>query len=113
MLSTVNQLKEQTKEDVGIYHHVDGCYTILGPVPDGLTLGTPAFTAEGHTLLLRAVAHSDAPSVAYELKFKTTDVILLEQPEATPKPAKKTKRKAAPVEQDITDVDDTDVDSMT
>ncbi len=109
MLTTVNKLREKTQQDVGVYHHVDGCYTLLGPVPEGIELGTPAYSADGATLLLRGIAHADSPSAAYELRFKTTDVILLTKPE--PKAPKKAKKKA--VEQDMTDVDDTDVDSMT
>lgn len=109
MITTVNNLKEKTQEDVGIYHHVDGCYTLLGPVPEGIEIGTPAYSADGSTLLLRGIAQADSPSAAYELKFKTTDVILLVKPE--PKAPKRSKKKT--VEQDITDVDDTDVDSMT
>lgn len=113
MLNTVNSLRDKMKKDVGIYHHVEGCYTLLGPVPDGLTIGTPAYTKEGSPLLLRAIAQADAPSTEYELKFETIESVLVEQPDVEAKAPKKAKRKAPPAVEDIPDVDDTDVDSMT
>ena len=113
MLTTVNELKEQTKADVGIYHHVDGCYTVIGPVPEGVEIGVRAYNTSGGSLLLRAVAKADAPSVVYNLKYATVDAVLLEMPDAEEKVQKKTTRKAKKVEQEIPDVDDTDVDSMT
>lgn len=110
MLTTVNKLKEATKEDVGIYHHVDACVTLLGPVPEGIVIGQPAYAEDGSALLLRGIAYAEAPSVEYELKFKKIDTVLLEPP--APK-KKATKQPAKKVEEDMPEVDDTDVDSMT
>ena len=113
MTSTVNKMIEETKEDVGIYHHVDGCYTVLGPVPEGLPLRSKVYSKDGSALLLRGVVKADAAPAVYDLHFETTDSILIVKPDVEPKAQKAKQDKPKKATKDDDDIDDTYVDSMT
>ena len=92
MQSTVNKLRELTQDDVGIYHHVDGCYTVLGPVPMGVAIGEPAYAPDGSALMLRGIAEFGAPAAVYELEFSVIDDVLVTAPSAPKKSSKKAKK---------------------
>ena len=113
MSTTVNKMIEETKEDVGIYHHVDGCYTVIGPVPEGLPLRSKVYDKDGSPLLLRGIVKADAPPAVYDLQFQTIDSILIVEPDVKPKAQKAKKDKPKKASKDDNDIDDTYVDSMT
>lgn len=116
MITTVNKLREELGKDIGIFHHVDGCYTVIAPVPEGAEIGGQYWQEDGSLLLLRGIAHLGGEETTYELNFESVSVILTEQPapvKSTRKSRKEAEAEAAKLIDDSvegTEDDDTDAD---
>jgi hypothetical protein len=94
MITTVNKLREELGKDIGIFHHVDGCYTVIAPVPEGAEIGGQYWQEDGSLLLLRGIAHLGGEETTYELNFESVSVVLTEQPVPAPKSTRKSRKEA-------------------
>ena len=116
MATTVNKLREELGKDIGIFHHVDGCYTVIAPVPEGAEIGGQYWQEDGSLLLLRGIAHLGGEETTYELNFESVSVVLTEKPapvKSTRKSRKEAEAEAAKLIDDSvegTEDDDTDAD---
>ena len=75
MILTVKTLKDQTAADVGLYHDVEDCVTVIGNVQEDAEVGAPYVCARtGHTLLLRAIHEYDGPDPGCNIAYEVTEI---------------------------------------
>lgn len=92
MRKSIDYLRAELQADVGVFHHVDGCYSVISKVPEGATVSSVCLTSDGKRLILRDIAR-----LSDEARHFRQGFLVLEEDltvETKSKPKKKSTAKA-------------------
>ena len=103
MRKTIDQYKTEQQCDVAVFHHVDGCYSIIGRLPEGAEVASACYTTDDKRLIIRDIARLSDMVRDYKQGFLVLDG------EATCA----VKPKAKPAKKKVVKADDELVVSMT
>jgi hypothetical protein len=91
MRKTIDQYKTEQQCDVAVFHHVDGCYSTIGRLPEGAEVASVCYTTDDKRLIVRDIARLSDMVRHYKQGF----LVLDGQPTLADKPKPKTAKKKA------------------
>jgi len=91
MRKSIDQYKAEQQCDVAVFHHVDGCYSTIGRLPEGAEVASVCYTADDKRLIVRDIARLSDMVRAYKQGF----LVLDGQATCADKPKPKTAKKKA------------------
>jgi hypothetical protein len=98
MRKSIDQYKAEQQCDVAVFHHVDGCYTVIGRLPEGAEVSSVCYTADNKRLIIRDIARLSDMARDYQQGFFVLD----EPATCADKPkAKKSKKKALKADDEL------------